>query len=72
MMDKRKNEIKVDKRSNEIVYIKNNTKNVSKVQFSVREGCNKYKIRIEVPFISLKKDEVCEFEIFSNHYVQWK
>ena len=47
-----------------MICIGNSSNKRIKVQFTTREGCEKYEIRTEPQIISLKKDEACEFEVF--------
>ena len=56
--------IPVEQESRELICIGSTNKGRVKVQFTLREGCDKYEIRTEPQLISLKKNEACEFEVF--------
>ncbi|ELP85509.1 protein kinase, putative, partial [Entamoeba invadens IP1] len=58
--------IKVDTETRDLICIGNTSKNNMKVQFSVLEGCDCYKIRTVPSIVTLKHGEACEFEIFIN------
>ena len=57
-------EIPVNEETKDLICIGNKCQNKIKIQFTVREGCEKYQIRTNPKLINLKKGEACEFEVF--------
>ncbi|ELP87163.1 protein serine/threonine kinase, putative [Entamoeba invadens IP1] len=57
-------QIPVDSETRDLVCVGNTSKHKMKIQFSVLEGCDNYKIRTTPSLVTLKKGEACEFEIF--------
>ncbi|KAL7721444.1 Protein kinase domain containing protein [Entamoeba marina] len=57
-------EIGVNEETRDLICVGNTSKHTIKVQFSVKEGFDKYEIRTNPQLISIKKGKACEFEIF--------
>ncbi|KAL7717799.1 Protein kinase domain containing protein [Entamoeba marina] len=57
-------EIPVNEETRDIVCVGNKSKHTIKVQFSVKDGCDKYEVRTEPQLVAIPKGKACEFEIF--------
>ncbi|KAL7719714.1 Protein serine/threonine kinase [Entamoeba marina] len=57
-------EIKVNEETRDLICVGNSSKNTIKVQFSVKEGCDKYEIRTNPQLMTIPKGKALEFEIF--------
>ncbi|KAL7714041.1 Protein serine/threonine kinase [Entamoeba marina] len=57
-------EIGVNEETRDLICVGNSSKNTIKVQFSVKEGCDKYEIRTNPQLITIPKGKALEFEIF--------
>ncbi|KAL7716711.1 Protein kinase domain containing protein [Entamoeba marina] len=57
-------EIGVNEETRDIVCVGNTSKHTIKVQFSVKDGCDKYEIRTDPQLVAIPKGKACEFEIF--------
>ncbi|ELP85467.1 tyrosine protein kinase, putative [Entamoeba invadens IP1] len=58
--------IPVDAETRDLICIGNTSKHTIKIQFSVMDGCDFYKIRTEPSIVILKRNFACEFEVFIN------
>ncbi|KAL7717563.1 Protein serine/threonine kinase [Entamoeba marina] len=54
----------VNEESRDLICIGNKKSKMLKVQFSVKDDCDKYEIRTNPQIITLKKGKACEFEIY--------
>ncbi|KAL7713823.1 Protein serine/threonine kinase [Entamoeba marina] len=57
-------EIGVNEETRDLICVGNTSKHTIKVQFSVKEGCDKYEIRTNPQLITIPKGKAVEFEIF--------
>ncbi|KAL7720454.1 Tyrosine kinase [Entamoeba marina] len=57
-------EIGVNEETRDFVCVGNTSKHTIKVQFSVKDGCDKYEIRTNPQLITIPKGKAIEFEIF--------
>ncbi|EDR25091.1 protein serine/threonine kinase, putative [Entamoeba dispar SAW760] len=57
-------QIPVNQETRELICIGNKGKNTIKVQFSVKEGCDKYEIRTNPQLMTIPKGKALEFEVF--------
>ncbi|KAL7716668.1 Protein serine/threonine kinase [Entamoeba marina] len=57
-------EIGVNEETRDLICVGNTSKHTIKVQFSVKDGCDKYEIRTNPQLITIPKGKAIEFEIF--------
>ncbi|KAL7711534.1 Serine/threonine kinase [Entamoeba marina] len=57
-------EIGVNKETRDLICVGNTSNHTIKVQFSVKDGCDKYEIRTNPQLITIPKGKAIEFEIF--------
>ncbi|KAL7720566.1 Tyrosine kinase [Entamoeba marina] len=57
-------EIGVNEETRDLICVGNTSKHTIKVQFSVKDGCDKYEIRTNPQLITIPKGKAVEFEIF--------
>ncbi|MBQ9790523.1 MAG: protein kinase, partial [Clostridia bacterium] len=57
-------ELPVEEETRELICIGNRSGERLKIQFTTKEGCDKYQIRTEPQIVSMKDEEACEFEVF--------
>ncbi|KAL7721960.1 Protein serine/threonine kinase [Entamoeba marina] len=54
----------LNEETRDLICVGNTSKHTIKVQFSVKDGCDKYEIRTNPQLITIPKGKACEFEIF--------
>ncbi|KAL7721220.1 Protein serine/threonine kinase [Entamoeba marina] len=64
LFDDNGTEIGVNEETRDLICVGNTSKHTIKVQFSVKDGCDKYEIRTNPQVISIPKGKAVEFEIF--------